>query len=346
MRRLGSVVALILMAMPASAADHVKVGTTRLIGYVSVPVGLAQGYFQAEGIDVEQVYFESAQPIAVAAASGDVDFGVAGPSAGFYNLAAQGQVKLIGASGGDSKGFHALEFLASNKAWDAGLKTPHDLPGHSVAITQLGTALHNVIGILAERDGFPMSAVEVKPLQSNSTVISALIGGTVDASVAPNGPILNLVEKGQIKFLGWTSDYAPLKAGVMLLAANGHAIARVARVPAHTVEVRGVRRAPDAGELLAPPDAAGVVGQLPAALAQRVAAVDVSGDGIALDTVGNGEIRLGDTTGLASKSASALAVLGSLGDAHFAYIDVSIPSRPIVARTAPTISAGGAASAP
>jgi ABC-type nitrate/sulfonate/bicarbonate transport system substrate-binding protein len=77
-----------------------------------------------------------------------------------------------------------------------------------------------VIGILAERDGFPMSAVEVKPLQSNSTVISALIGGTVDASVAPNGPILNLVEKGQIKFLGWTSDYAPLKAGVMLLAAK------------------------------------------------------------------------------------------------------------------------------
>jgi NitT/TauT family transport system substrate-binding protein len=221
MRRFWLIVAALITAIaPAVAADHVIVGTTRLIGYVSVPVGLAHGYFQAEGIDVEQVYFDSAQPIAVAAASGDIDFGIAGPSAGFYNLAAQGQVKLIGASGGDSKGFHALEFLASNKAWDAGLKTPHDLPGHSVAITQLGTALHNVIGILAERDGFPMSAIEVKPLQSNNVVISALIGGTVDASVAPNGPILNLVEKGQIKFLGWTSEYAPLKAGVMLLAAK------------------------------------------------------------------------------------------------------------------------------
>jgi NitT/TauT family transport system substrate-binding protein len=60
----------------------------------------------------------------------------------------------------------------------------------------------------------------VKPLQSNSTVTSALIGGTVDAAVMPNGPILNLVEKGQIRFLGWTSDYAPLRAGVMLLAAK------------------------------------------------------------------------------------------------------------------------------
>lgn len=201
-------------------AETVKVGTTRLIGYVGVPVGIAHGYFKAEGLDVEQVYFDSAQPIAVAAASGDIDFGIAGPSAGFYNLAAQGQVKLVGASGADAKGFHALEFLASNKAYDAGLKSPHDLPGHSIAITQLGTALHNVIGILAERDGFPMSAVEVKPLQSNSVVTSALIGGTVDAAVMPNGPILNLVAKGQIKFLGWTSDYAPLKAGVMLLVSK------------------------------------------------------------------------------------------------------------------------------
>ena len=224
MRRLWLLVALIVIASPAFtpawALDHVKVGTTRLIGYVGVPVGLAHGYFQAQGLDVEQVYFDSAQPIAVAAASGDIDFGIAGPSAGFYNLAAQGQVKLIGASGGDSKGFHALEFLASNKAWDAGLKTPNDLRGHTVAITQLGTALHNVIGILAERDGFPISAIEVKPLQSNSVVTSALIGGTVDAAVMPNGPIMNLVDQGKIKFLGWTSDYAPLKAGVMLIASK------------------------------------------------------------------------------------------------------------------------------
>jgi NitT/TauT family transport system substrate-binding protein len=220
MRRMWLIVAFFIATAPAFAADHVKVGTTRLIGYVSVPVGLAHGYFQAEGLDIEQVYFDSAQPIAVAAASGGIDFGIAGPSAGFYNLAAQGQVKLIGASGGDSKGFHALEFLASNKAWDAGLKTPHDLPGHSVAITQLGTALHNIVGILAERDGFPLSAIEVKPLQSNSVVTSALIGGTIDAAVMPNGPILNLVDKGQIRFLGWTSDFAPLKAGVMLLAAK------------------------------------------------------------------------------------------------------------------------------
>ena len=220
MKPLSLALALLCCLAAAAEAETVKVGTTRLVGYVGVPVAIARGYFKAEGLDVEQVYFPSAEPIAVATASGDVDFGVCGPSAGFYNLAAHGQVKLIGSNGGDRKGFHALEFLASNKAYDAGLKTPNDLRGHSVAITQLGTALHNVIGILAERNGFPMSAVTVKPLQSNSAVTSALIGGTVDAAVMPNGPILNTVAEGKIKFLGWTSDYAPLAAGAMLLVSK------------------------------------------------------------------------------------------------------------------------------
>jgi cell division protein FtsQ len=123
--------------------------------------------------------------------------------------------------------------------------------------------------------------------------------------------------------------YVRIAGGVMLVAADGHVIARAPAVPAHTVEVRGVRRAPTAGELLAPPDAAGVVGKLPAALAQRVDAVDVSGDGLALDMVGGGEIRLGDASDLGAKATSALAVLANLGSTRYRYIDVSIPSRPL-----------------
>jgi len=121
--------------------------------------------------------------------------------------------------------------------------------------------------------------------------------------------------------------YVRVAGGVMLVAANGHVIDRANAAPAHTVEVRGLRRAPLAGELLAPVDAAGFTGQLPAALAARVGAVDVSGDGLALDVVGNGEIRLGDSSDLGAKASAALAVLGQIGAAHFAYIDVSTPDR-------------------
>jgi cell division protein FtsQ len=123
--------------------------------------------------------------------------------------------------------------------------------------------------------------------------------------------------------------YVRMQSGVMLVAATGHVIAAARTAPARSVEVRGVRRAPGAGEMLSPPDAAGVAGRLPGALASRVVAVDVGGSNVALDLAGGGEIRLGNTSDLAAKAASAQAVLARLGTAHFSYIDVSTPDRPI-----------------
>jgi cell division protein FtsQ len=122
--------------------------------------------------------------------------------------------------------------------------------------------------------------------------------------------------------------YVRVPGAVILVAANGHVIARAPAAPPGTIEVRGVRRAPNVGELLAPPDAAGLVGRLPKALASQIDAVDVSGGGVALHVAHGGQILLGDTTNLDAKAASALAILGLKGGRPFSYIDVSTPDRP------------------
>jgi NitT/TauT family transport system substrate-binding protein len=197
-----------LAAAPAQA-ESVKVGLSKLLSYPGVPIALARGYFKEEALDVEMVFFDSAQPISVGVASGGIDFGVSGLSAGFYTLAADGQLRLIASSAGEEPGFYNLVFLASNKAYDGGVKTLKDLPGHDVAVTQLGTSLHYALGLAAEKFGFPMNAVTVRPLQSNSNVISALSGGTVAAAVMPGTPTLQLVDKGEIKRLGWVGDTVP-----------------------------------------------------------------------------------------------------------------------------------------
>ncbi len=193
--------------------ELIKIGISKLIGFPGVPIAIARGYFQAQGIDAQMVYFDSAQPIAVAVASGDVDFGTAGMSAGFYSLAAQGQLRLIASSGGNAPGYFNLAFVASNKAWDAGLKSVADLKGHSVAITQLGTALHYSVGQAAKRYGFTMDDITLKPLQSNSNVLAALNGGTIDAAVMPGGPILGPIQRGDFHLLSWAGDVAPIPAG-------------------------------------------------------------------------------------------------------------------------------------
>ncbi len=200
--------AFVALAAPARA-ETIKVGITKLLGYPGVPVAVARGYFKAEGIDVEMVYFDSAQPIAVGVASGATDFGVAGMSASFYTLASHGELRLIASSGGEHAGFHNLAYLASNKAYESGLTSPKDFAGRSVAITQLGTSLHYSIGRAADKFGYPMSAVMVRPLQSNTNVIAALAGNTVDAAVMPGSPSLAALAKGSAKLAGWVSDVAP-----------------------------------------------------------------------------------------------------------------------------------------
>jgi NitT/TauT family transport system substrate-binding protein len=225
MRRIAAVLVAVLalvcsLTLPARAADHLKVGTSHISGYAGVPVALARGYFAAQGLDVEMVFFDSSQPISVGVASGDLDFGVSGSSAGFYTLAAQGQLRIIASSAGEMPGFDGMLAVAGAKAWQAGLQSPKDLPGHTIAVTQIGTALHYSVGLMAEKYGFPMSAVTVKPLQSNSNVLSALLGGTVDAAVMPVSPVQPAITKGDIYTLVEMSAIWSHSAGSVLFTST------------------------------------------------------------------------------------------------------------------------------
>ena len=76
---LGTALALQLGA--ARAADHIRVGVVHSLGPAPVFIAAGKGYFAEEGLDAELVFFESAQPVAIAAAAGDVDFGCTGKTA-------------------------------------------------------------------------------------------------------------------------------------------------------------------------------------------------------------------------------------------------------------------------
>ncbi|HEY1506100.1 MAG TPA: ABC transporter substrate-binding protein, partial [Stellaceae bacterium] len=73
------------------AAEPIRVGFVST-SLASIPpvVADAKGYFREQGFDATMVPFESAQPIVVAIASGDIDFGSAGLTDAFFVLANQG----------------------------------------------------------------------------------------------------------------------------------------------------------------------------------------------------------------------------------------------------------------
>jgi NitT/TauT family transport system substrate-binding protein len=205
--------ALAALGIAACVGTATKAGEPIRIGIVStslasIPlvVADAKGYFRDEGFDVTMVPFESAQPIVVAIAAGDVDFGSAGLTDAFFVLANQGSMKVIGGDTVEHPGFHGLGFIVSNQAYAAGLTSLDGFAGHSVGITQLGSPLQYSLALMLEKHHIPLAKVRVLGLQSNGNVASALTGGQIDASIMSSANLNALVARGGGKFLAWLDD--------------------------------------------------------------------------------------------------------------------------------------------
>jgi NitT/TauT family transport system substrate-binding protein len=209
---------LAMMAGTAVRADEplkAKIGVLRLSS--SAPVFIAQdkGYFREAGLDIELKFFDAAQPIAVATTSGDVDFGITAFTAGLYNLAGKGTLKVIGGMSREKAGYPLIGYFASNNAYAAGLKMPKDLAGKRIAVTQVGSSFHYSIGLLADKHGFRLADVKIVPLQSLSNAAAALRGETVDAALLPVSTARKLMDDGGAKLLGWVGDETPWQLGAV-----------------------------------------------------------------------------------------------------------------------------------
>jgi NitT/TauT family transport system substrate-binding protein len=199
----------------ASAADKAVICALRFVSSSPVFIAADKGYFAAEGLDATIKFFEAAAPIAVAVSSGDCDFGVTGLTGGLYNLAGKGGVVIIGAQSREQPGFQLDGYVVSNQAYAAGFHAVTDFPGKSVGITQVGSTMQYEVEMLAEKIGFPISAVQLKPLQSVPNMVAAIKGGQVDV-ILMVAPIARELERsGEAKIVGWVGDQTPWQLGAL-----------------------------------------------------------------------------------------------------------------------------------
>src|SRR6202043_2073656 len=159
--------------------------------------------------------FDAAQPIAVATTSGDIDFGITAFTAGLYNLAGKGTLKVIGGMSREKAGYPLIGYFASNNAYAGGLKTPKDLAGKRVAVTQVGSSFHYSLGLLADKYGFKLSEIKVLPLQAVSNPPAGRKAQTVDGALLPVSTARQLMPDGGARFLGWVGDETPWQPGAV-----------------------------------------------------------------------------------------------------------------------------------
>jgi NitT/TauT family transport system substrate-binding protein len=88
-------------------------------------------------------------------------------------------------------------------------------PGKTVGITQIGSTFHYNLGKLAEKRGFKLQDVQLKPLQSIANVTAALKGGSVDAVLLPANNAYALEKDGSGKIIGWVHQETPWQLGAL-----------------------------------------------------------------------------------------------------------------------------------
>lgn len=203
---LGGAAALPMLGVPALANTKTTVGALRFTSQAPSFVAYERGYFTDEGLDVEFRFFEAAQPMAVAIASQDADYGVTAISGGLISLAEKGAAKVVAGALQEEQGIDGQIILASNAAFEAGLTDPSQLDGRTFAVTQAGSSFHYMGSKIAEAEGV---SVSFKPLQKVGAIIGAMKSGQVDAwSIVPH-IAKPLVASGAVQKIGMIADYLP-----------------------------------------------------------------------------------------------------------------------------------------
>ncbi|MGU3575149.1 ABC transporter substrate-binding protein [Brucellaceae bacterium C25G] len=205
MGALGSAVA---FGIPARAATR-NLAVLHLASHAPSFIAFERGYFKDAGLDIDLKFFEAAQPMAVAIASGDADFGVTAMSGGLISLAQKDAVKVIGGALTEEKGVPGAVVLASNKAFDAGLTDPSKLAGKSFGITTAGSSFHFMAHKIAQANNIKLEDIQLRPLQKLGAVVGALSTGQIDAWAIQPNVAKKMIREGAAKQIGLVSDYAP-----------------------------------------------------------------------------------------------------------------------------------------
>lgn len=205
----------VALAGPVRAADKIVICALTFVSSSPLFIAADKGYYADEGLEPEFKFFRAAQPVALGVASGDCDFGVTGLTAGFYNLAGKGALKIIGAQSRVEPGFDFVAYMASNKAYDAGLTSVEAYPGKSVGMTQVGSTFHYMMGRLAEKRGFALADVTLKPMQSVPNMIAAVKSGQVDSILMVAHIAKALDGAGAAKIIGWVHQETPWQLGAL-----------------------------------------------------------------------------------------------------------------------------------
>ncbi|MEZ2127807.1 MULTISPECIES: ABC transporter substrate-binding protein [unclassified Sinorhizobium] len=194
----------------AFARDTLRVATTRTSGSATLYLAKDKGYFDEEGIDVEWTYFENQNDLTASIIASQNDVATAGIIAGFYNVAAKQNLRVIAGLISEKPHFVSATYVVTPSAYEKGIRTPKDLlNGARIAIATKGSAHQYALLRLADKYGVDPNSIKVVTMQSNGNILAALKTNAVDAAVMSAVPGAAAAADGAGKIAGYVGDETP-----------------------------------------------------------------------------------------------------------------------------------------
>ncbi len=198
--RLGVIVTALLFAsqvLPspiASAADALRVGKSvpQAFSFVPLDVGMKNGIFKKNGLDIEASAFAGDAKMQQAMAADSIDIGIgSGPGMAFIVKGAP--IKGIAAMAG-----RPLLLTLAVRA-DGSVKSVADLKGKKVGVSTVGSLTYWVTDELSRQQGWGVGGIQVVPVGTFKSMLAALKTKQIDGMVTDVATAYEMEKNGEGK---------------------------------------------------------------------------------------------------------------------------------------------------
>jgi ABC-type nitrate/sulfonate/bicarbonate transport system substrate-binding protein len=192
--------ATVALSTPAAAADKLRVGKAvpEAFSFVPPDVGMRNGIFQKNNVELELTAFAGDARMQQAAAADSIDILLgSGPAMAFITKGSP--IKGVAAMAGPP-------LLLAIVVRPNGPKTIADLKGKTVSVSTAGSLTYWLVSETARRHGWGPNGITIAPMGAMPGQIAALKRGDIDGAIMDIGNAFDLEKKGEARILVRFSD--------------------------------------------------------------------------------------------------------------------------------------------
>jgi NitT/TauT family transport system substrate-binding protein len=187
--------ATVAVSTPAAAADKLRVGKAvpEAFSFVPPDIGMRNGIFQKNNVELELTAFAGDARMQQAAAADSIDI-----------LLGSGPAMAFIAKGSPIKGVAAMAgppLLLAIVVRPDGPKTVADLKGKTVSVSTAGSLTYWLVSETARRHGWGPNGITIAPMGAMPGQIAALKRGDIDGTIMDIGNAFDLEKKGEARIL-------------------------------------------------------------------------------------------------------------------------------------------------